>query len=318
MRAQPKLFPQNPSLDLQRGLLLRPESNPTRYQPFENADRFPFEPHATEWSRVNAWWLAEAAWLAYWHNEADVRRVFQQQAGLPTCELIAAGGTECYVGRSDSFAIVAFRGTQPDDWVDIFDDARYLPVPWDAGHVHLGFAEAFERVRERLDNLLGALPSGCRVWCTGHSLGAALATLAAYRYRQHVRGVYTFGSPRVGNDVFARSFGAAFERCSIRYENDHDVVTRVPPEPFALPHGLYTHVGQVRSIDQDGQVGTTPRTLEHFVRDVFGRTNVLLDLVELDRQRTVQIALPDALTDHTPLYYVLHCWNDFALHGVTV
>ena len=25
-------------------------------------------------------------------------------------------------------------------------------------------------------------------------------------------------------------------------------------------------------------------------------------------------ALPENLADHTPLYYALHCWNDFAQH----
>lgn len=50
----------------------------------------------------------------------------------------------------------------------------------------------------------------------GHSMGAAMATLCALDLRftlqpqSDVR-VYTFGSPRVGNDVFATFFGSVIE-----------------------------------------------------------------------------------------------------------
>ncbi|MQA30912.1 MAG: hypothetical protein GEU82_13940 [Luteitalea sp.] len=310
----PKDFPRNLPLRDRTALLLHPERNPTNYVPFENATDHPFEPLATAWSRVNAWWLADASWLAYSHDVAAVTRVFQDRAGMSSCELIANGGTACYVAERPDFAIVTFRGTQPDDWRDLFDIVRFGTTHWDIGHVHRGFADALEAVRQPLEDALRALPPGCPVWFTGHSLGAALASFAAYRYREQAAGLYTFASPLAGNGEFAGNVDAAFEQRSIRYVNDHDAVTHVPPEPFALPHGLYTHVNHLRWINKDGQIGTTLPTLPHFVRDVFGESNVLLDLVELFL-RDVTIQLPAALSDHTPLFYALHCWNDFALHS---
>ncbi len=312
MRPTQKPLPANLSLDEQRELLLYPERNTTGYRPLENARDHPFHPGATHWSRVNAWWLAEASWLAYWHDEQSVRHVFRE-AGL-TCEMIATGGAECLLASSAQFAILTFRGTQPNDWSDILDDACYATVLWDTGHVHGGFARRLNTLRNPLENALARLPSGCRVWFTGHSLGGAIASLAAYRYRQIAGGVYTFGSPRVGNAVFARTVSGQFGTRSIRYANDHDIVTRVPPELSGLPHGLFTHVDHLKWIDMEGQVAPTPPMLPDFVREVFGRPNVVLDLIRM-REAGGLLTIPDALSDHTPLYYVLHCWNDFAAVG---
>ena len=72
---------------------------------------------------------------------------------------------------------------------------------------------------------------------------------------------------------------------------------------------------QLRWIAPDGHVGTTRPTLEHFVEEIFGRnTRMFLDIIQLSKEK-VMIAMPDTLSDHTPLYYALHIWNDFAVNG---
>ena len=78
--------------------------------------------------------------------------------------------------------------------------------------------------------------------------------------------------------------------------------------------GFLVTPGVHQGISKDGHVGTTKPTFGQFVTDVFGRANVLLDLV-IQQQAKLPIGLPAALADHTPLYYVLHCWNDFAAHS---
>jgi triacylglycerol lipase len=308
-----KELPKNPSLELQRDLLFRPESNPTNYVAFEDAATHRFVPYATTWSRINAWWLADSAWLAYNHDANAVCGVFQSRAHMESCELFAAGGTECYLASCASFAIVTFRGTQPDAWQDVFSDVLLKAVPWDVGHVHQGFGKALEPIWKPLQAALNQLTDR-PVWFTGHSLGGALASLAAFRRREWPGGVYTFGSPRVGNGIFAGNYDTLFVERSVRYVNDHDVVTHVPSEIVAFPNGRYTHVSHLRWINKDGQVGTTEPTVKHFIQDVFGTSEVFLDIVNLSQQN-IQITLPDALLDHTPLYYALHTWNDFAVNG---
>ena len=309
-----KDVPTNLPFEVQREILLHPERNPTGYVPFQDAATYAFVPKADRWSRVNAWWLADASWIAYSHDPDEVDRIFRERTNIRSSALLAGRGTECYLARSDTFAIVAFRGTQPDDWSDLFDIARFFPVAWDVGHVHGGFAEALEAVWRPLEAALDSLPGGCPVWFTGHSLGAALASLAAFRRRSQAGGLYTFGSPRVGDGVFAAALDRTFDRRSIRYVNDHDVVTHVPPERFALPIGLYTHLRHLRWINKDGQVVTTDPTVVHFIQDVFGDTAFFLDVVDL-LERGARVRLPDGVADHTPLFYALHTWNDFAVNG---
>ena len=310
MAPVPKPFPQHLSTETQIDLLIHPEINPTGYVPFEDAKSYPFQPDATTWSRVNAWWMAEACWLSYWHEESKMQEVYDEHTGL-RCRLLSKDDTECSVAWNDQFAIVAFRGTQPDRWHDIFADVNFVPSLWEEVYVHRGFAHALDVVRTDLEQALNEFTPGCRVWFTGHSLGAALATLAVYRYATSAAGVYTFGSPLVGNQIFAGHFNTRFTERSIRYVNDHDVVTRVPPELFAVPHGRYTHVDELRWISKDGNVGTTVPTLSHFVTDVFGGSEFLRFTMEQAKAKVLPV-IPAALTDHTPLYYVLHIWNDFA------
>jgi len=308
-----KELPNDLSFEFQRDLLIRPERNPTNYVAFEDAAIHKFAPGATTWSRVNAWWLADSAWIAYDHDANAVRDAFLTRAEMDSCERFAGGGTDCYLATCARFAIVTFRGTQPDEWEDIFSDVLLKAAPWDVGHVHQGFGKALERVWKPLEAALNQLTDR-PVWFTGHSLGAALATLAAFRRGTHAAGVYTFGSPRVGNGVFAGNFDGLFQERSVRYVHDHDVVTHVPSEIVAFPRGRYTHVTDLRWINRDGQVGTSEPTVKHFIQDVFGNARMFLDIVNL-MQQNVRITLPDALVDHSPLYYALHTWNDFAVNG---
>ena len=49
------------------------------------------------------------------------------------------------------------------------------------------------------------------LWVTGHSLGGAIALLAAWRFRRNffaVQEIITFGAPMIGNDTAAKAFRA--------------------------------------------------------------------------------------------------------------
>jgi triacylglycerol lipase len=279
--------------------VLHPEQD-TAYRHFENAAANPFQPDPENFPRVNVWWLGEAALLAYW-NPADAIPIFRA-AGFQ-CEFITADGTDCYVVSQKDFVIVAFRGTQPGQWKDILADANIVLVPWPTGMVHLGFKKAFDVIRPQLDPILDRLVPGRTLWLCGHSLGAALATLAADHYAA-TRGVCTLGSPRIGDPAFAHAFDTKLSGKTLRYINDHDVVTHVP-----LPIG-YEHVDLERFIASDGSVsGAEPRIL-HFFADLIGEHETLLELIEALSTRSLHAA-PTFLLDHMPKAYAIWMWNDY-------
>jgi predicted lipase len=81
---------------------------------------------------------------------------------------------------------------------------------------------------------------------TGHSLGGALAILAAFDILENVKTgpvpqLYTFAGPRTGAPNFAESFGAAISECN-RIVNFMDVVPQMPLPPLCEHVGSQTVV----------------------------------------------------------------------------
>jgi hypothetical protein len=288
--------------------VFHPEAD-TGYVHFKDAKLNPFDARPLRLGRRNTWWLAEAALLAYW--EPSKALPFFQEAGFRTTEFVDESGVQSYVSSTDDFVIVAFRGTQPDQFSDVFDDAKFPLVPWDrpAALVHVGFKDALDRVWPHLTNVISPLVRSRTAWFTGHSLGAALATLAADRAKFDSC-VCTLGSPRVGNEAFGKGFNARFADRSRRYVNDADIVTHVPP-PLPLP---YFHVDQLRYIDAGGSIGNQAPARANFFNELIGDVGHVREIFELLRNKTMQSA-PDFLLDHMPRGYATDIWNDYADHG---
>lgn len=205
---------------------------------------------------------AEAALCAEMSRLAYVKAPEQLKgylalAGFVLQKTIGYGqrGTQAFIATStptsgQETVLVAFRGTEGDDLDDLLADARCLLVAWpDAqgtkGQVHAGFAAALleNGVLDTLRDYLGGKQQA-RILFTGHSLGAALATLAASIIQPAY--LYTFGSPRVGNRAFAAAVrGIQHER----YVGCCDLVTGIPPEALFG----YVHVGTLHYINRAGQ-----------------------------------------------------------------
>ena len=254
----------------------------------------------------NRWLLAEFALLAY----EDEARIGAELNSRARSVLGLSGATHSgfgFVADIDgSDAVLAFRGTQvfkPGDALskfravarDYWTDARIERRPEaDGSWVHAGFADSCSELMDRLQ-ASGLLASSRRWWLAGHSLGGALAVLAAERLAgipgQRVVGVATYGQPRVGNDRHA----ARLEGLPIcRVVHGCDAIPTLPPERLGFAHAPSEHVlAPARRADYPGTV--LQHILGYWQRWRFG----------------LGALTPVALMDHAPLYYVTHCYNEY-------
>ena len=169
---------------------------------FEVHQDKPFEPGARGYSAVNAWWLAELSRLIYKEGKEEPEPSRGDLTRQDVLDRVGLTETFCRTDkaqlaviepRDGRFRIVVFRGSH--NFLDWLDNLDALPASWTPhGRVHEGFQKVLDTV---WDDLAACLADGTGpVFFTGHSLGAALATLAAARYRQPSQ-LYTFGSPFV-------------------------------------------------------------------------------------------------------------------------
>jgi hypothetical protein len=69
------------------------------------------------------------------------------------------------------------------------------------------------------------------LWVTGHSLGGALALLAAWLFQRKfipVHQIYTYGAPMIGNLLATKAFDQEFAGKIFRYVNSTDPVPKLP------------------------------------------------------------------------------------------
>ena len=91
----------------------------------------PFDSNATAYSLNNAYWLAQAAKIAY--QEKSTIQPAVAQLGLGNFAFLSKEDTEGYIAANDKIIVVAFRGTEPTHIQDLLADARLHKVQGPAG-----------------------------------------------------------------------------------------------------------------------------------------------------------------------------------------
>lgn len=139
-------------------------------------------------------------------------------------------------GQYEGQAFVAIKGT-----ASLYDALTDLNTGLHSSHsgfsIHQGFYYAFNSIVNELRSFVTGLKGIRVVHCVGHSLGGALATLAAdwvkgARVAPSVN-LYTFGSPRVGLAPFASHCTSRLRPENIfRVHHKTDPVPLVPTWPF--------------------------------------------------------------------------------------
>jgi len=261
------------------------------FSPCKNAQFFAAGP-----PRSDAALCVEVSRLAYCQNAStfafDREKIgmILKSVDFTRCEFFEAVGSHCLLAqRAKELVVLAFRGTDADDPTDLGDDADVVLVPWGpGGRVHQGFAKALNAVRLDVERSLRGI--GGKVLFTGHSLGAAMATLLASA--KNPDSLYTFGSPKVGDAGFVGSLNAVTNR---RYVDCCDLVARMPPDAIG-----YAHVGNPHYIYSDRHITFNPDAAVVQSDQAHAREKYLVEYA----WRNGNVALRD-LADHAPINYVL-------------
>ncbi|MEM9065875.1 MAG: lipase family protein [Planctomycetota bacterium] len=160
------------------------------------------------------------------------------------------GDTEFAVVGLDAAVLVVFRGTEAGDFNSFTKDWIYTNANFglkrysnfgQRAKLHGGFLcaanDSFPQVRRMVREVMGR--DFRPIYCCGHSLGGAVATVTALRLLrqagQDVRGLYTYGMPRVGNAAFAGLVNNDIAE-KHRWVNRCDPVPNVPLNSLGYIH----------------------------------------------------------------------------------
>ncbi len=152
-------------------------------------------------------------------------------------------------GLHANHVIIVFRGTteinKKGDWasnarIGVETSRTCLPV-------HIGFNAIFKSMLPEIQAFMAQNTSALMVHCIGHSLGGAVATLAADWVSQSLKKpvkLYTFGAPRVGLEPFAKRLSSRIGLDNIyRVYHATDPVPMIPIYPFVhAPMPGYGHL----------------------------------------------------------------------------
>jgi len=201
---------------------------------------------------------------------------------FPDALMLNIDEAQGFVSRlDDTHVIISFRGTEPKVASDIIADLKTWQVDSETiGEVHSGFKQELDKLWPDVSKwVFGRNVSKKRdtIILTGHSLGAAMASICATRLNSEGYKVvlYTYGSPRVGDSNWATLFesdlDAEFDhKCHAcgqdtnkiehyRFQNNQDLIPAIPPA------GVFTHVGKLYYVDYEGKILTNTTFISRLI-----------------------------------------------------
>ena len=155
-------------------------------------------------------------------NPKDSKAKFKS-FGFNIVDFFDIEGAQAYLLKDmNGIHVLSFRGTEVTEKSDVLADLKAgKNIEACGGKVHVGFKGEINKVWPAIEKAIANIDM---LYVTGHSLGAAMATIAASRMQLKVTALITFGSPRVGNQEFVNSLNVTH----YRVQNNCDDVTKVP------------------------------------------------------------------------------------------
>ena len=276
------------------------------YSFFDDEERFEFHPNAHGYDDVNAWWLGELSGLIY-DNEQQCRKTIRERLHLndDAVTWLKHDGVEGMVVDHQGCYMVVFKGTHfprpsftnfssltrtaNNIILDLAFEQVEETITYTAQQYTVKIHKGFKKALGESDNpnslwsqLQRAIPKHQPIWIAGHSLGGAMATIAAMRLAQRVQGLYTYGAPCIGDVSTVAFINSTLKNKVFRHVNDADIVVHTMQDAkFRHHYGYYDHAGTEIKMMVKGNVGVL--FLFTAIADELGLS----------------------LLDHSPIYYML-------------
>jgi hypothetical protein len=244
------------------------------------------------YNHKQAYLLGVASELAYLTNTDDINKQLKLMLGDNTWvpALITHHNSQALILKNQyNDIILSFKGTDSVSLEEWIQNANTSLTKWTSnstiGQIHTGFCECLIDVYNNVIRSLSKTQVRS-LYVTGHSLGGALAVIFSVLYN-NITGVYTFGQPRAGDAVFAKTANTVLSEKYFRLVNDHDIIPHVP-FPFI---NSYRHAGKLIFFKHDASVCLDPT--------IYDLPSVMMSLVSSFKGNPKEL-----VTDHFMLDYL--------------
>ena len=218
-------------------------------------------PYKTDLDAGNAYWMARLSKEAYLRKSKDnpfpdedsiLANLKKDDPKFISVSGVHKNSAQATLIEHEDYLCMAFRGT--DELSDWLDNINAFSTKELFGEFHRGFWNSVEDVWRPINKKFRSLQKKNKrpLFITGHSLGGAMATIAAAKLI-HVDkpfiSVYTFGQPRALSRETAQVFNVECKSRFFRFHNNNDIVTRVPARLMG-----YSHVGNYLYITEEKEI----------------------------------------------------------------
>ncbi len=240
--------------------------------------------YKTTLDQGNAYWMARISDEAYTKtsetNQKPSETKILQNLKSRDPDFISVTGFDNNSAQSaivehEKYLCMVFRGTnEAADWLD---NVNALTTERLFGSFHKGFYNSVNDVWQPMFDRYRALYRKNRkpLFLTGHSLGGAMATIAAAKLLHAdtpFTSVYTFGQPRAVTLETSRTFNIACGSRFFRFQNNNDIVTRIPARIMG-----YSHVGKYLYISEEKTIHDDPGFWFRFIDRIDGALNAITE-----------------------------------------